>query len=224
MKNIWSKIKAMFCVAGQSVTCELKRAEFKDGIAYLHPANDDRTYVIKHKDVDILINNGEDIEHKDFIVIENRKVAQKEFETEEMEQMSFGDATITIGDPNSSNDDEQLTAMQAATLNSPFFIAPSEGIEPYFLKRKMTITLYGDEMELMEAAIKTAGMRRADFIMACLHNSQKKSVIKTFSAECERVKKYRAKHNQDVKDFYSKTVEASTDVELPKSDGKSTSN
>lgn len=202
--QIKAKIKAMFTFKGKGYVLDLKSAEIKENKVFLHPADEEITYVIaNNENIDILINDGREISENDFRIISAKM-------TEKQEEI-----TPTIDNP--VIEIVPQNEIQVRKENIPNKLNPETSalkqqtnISPYFLKRKMTITLYGDEMELMEQAIKNTGMRRADFIMACLQNSQKKSISKSFNAECKRVKIHRAKHIQEVKDFYEKSVATSS--------------
>lgn len=72
-------------------------------------------------------------------------------------------------------------------------------------KTKVVFTVYDDEKRLLDSVIKNSGISRSDFLMACLQNSQKKSVHKSFAAECARVKKARGIREKELK----KSIQAS---------------
>lgn len=209
--KFWTKIKSIFNVGGEGFVLNVKSAEIKLNKVFLHPEdNDEVIYMIKNQNVDILINNGESIPEEDFIVIN-----KKRSENSVVDSQIIDTALIKVSEKPQDDFSLRTDVMQnngkniaiiEPTLNSPHNAYENTttnfNVNSYYIKKKMTITLYGDEMELMNNAIKASGLTRSDFIMACLQNSQKKSVSKSFFAECERVKKARQAHNKDVRSFY----------------------
>ena len=186
MKNFISKIKAIFNVGGKGFVLDLKSAEIKQNKAFLHPVdNDNITYMVRAEHVDILLNNGEEISEDDFIVIEKGK-----------------EGTTEIEDDTSSeqNDKEKLKSPEITPRPKP------QGSTAFSLGRKTTIrfTVYEDEGRKINEMIRGSGMKRADYLMACLQNSQKKSNIKSFNAECMRVKKERESREKDIREQMKK--------------------
>lgn len=181
-KKIFSKIRAVFDVEGVGYAVELKQAEIKPNQICLHPIGQKNTFVIRNKDVDILINNGESISKNDFFIMDIS--AQR--------------------DVNEASNEAQIAIEETPRKKSAIHHTTNDAtpISPYFLKKKITFTFYGDEFEWVNNAIENSGMRRADYILACLQNAQKQSSTKRFSAELERITKQRDKHIQEVKDYY----------------------
>lgn len=182
LQKIQTKIRAIFNVGGTGFAVDLKSAEVKPGKICLHPVDQDVTYVIKNRDVDILINNGEEISEDDFFIINNGYLSGDEKE-------------------------KQKTNLKPKEINTSKEPVPRssyshQSISPYFIKKKITFTFYGDELDWVNQTIKNSGMQRSDYLIACLQNAQRLSSTKRFVSECERVKKQRDKHSKEVKEYY----------------------
>lgn len=183
MKKFLSKIKAMFSIGGNGVVLDVKRADIREEKTYLYPADDDeKTYVIKSSSVDILFNNGFDVAEDDFFVIDRKNATARRANVGDIEESNAPHETFSETSEEAPLASENQTQADVETL-SQAQTSKEEHI-PYFQKRKFSVTLFGDEVELMRQAVKDSGMSHADFIMACLQNSQKKSVSKSFAAEC----------------------------------------
>lgn len=201
MRKLFSKIKAMFSIGGKGVILDVQRADIKEDKTYLYPANDDeKTYVIKSKSVEILFNDGFDIAEDDFFVIDHKIATARRANVDDIAESGMPPKTDFETD-----EDILIASVKRAEENAETAHRAQLFIEkpiPYFQKRKFSVTLFGDEVEMMHQAVKEAGMRPADFIMACLQNSQKKSVSRSFATECQRVKHFRATHAKEYKDYY----------------------
>lgn len=164
---MFKNLKAILSIAGEKIIMKLKGAEFRKGIIYLHPEeNENVTYVIKNADADILINNGEDIPTEDVTTIDKPS----------HETHKRNDENIP------SNSSKETTPR--SNLNNP-----NEYTRPF--KTKMSFTVYSDERDLINRMIKDSGYNRTNYFIACFKNSVKKSVEKSFHAECVRVQKVR---------------------------------
>lgn len=186
MKNFISKIKAIFNVGGKGFVLDLKSAEIKQNKAFLHPIdNDNITYMVRAEHVDVLLNNGEEIPEEDFVVIEK----------------GSEDSTDVEDDTASEQNDKEKFKFPEIAPKSKIQGSPMSS-----LGRKTTIrfTVYEDEGRKINEMIRGSGMRRADYLMACLQNSQKKSNIKSFNAECMRVKKERESREKDIREQMKK--------------------
>ena len=211
MKKILSKIKAMFSIGGKGVVLDVKRADIREDKTYLYPADDDKkAYVIKSKSIEILFNDGFDIADDDFFVIDRKSATARRVIADDNAEPEISDESrnecateASYTKEKQSNSSSKRLHLNRATQNDH---------NPYFQKRKFTVTLYGDELELMQEAVRKSGLKQADFIMACLQNSQKKSVYRSFAAECERVKRFRANHTQAVKEYYQSLANENSNV------------
>lgn len=164
-EKIKNKIRAIFSVNGNGVVMDLHSAEIKQGQAYLHPEdNEEITYVVKSSLIDILINDGADIPEEDVRIIERTK---SDIPIDKIDK-----DILPINKKKNTPNDTNIR-----TKNS--------------YKTKVVFTVYEDGKEFLDSIIKNSGINRSDFLMACLQNSQKKSVHKSFAAECARVKKAR---------------------------------
>lgn len=178
MKNFVKTIKAIFNIAGKGFVLDLKSAEIRRDKAYLHPVdNDNITYVVKAETVDILLNNGEDIKEEDFYVI---------------------DKTNSNSNPDVENDAPTEPVIEIETKRNRNYQPITRTPSPYN-KTTIRFTVYADEGEMINNLIKNSGIKRSDYLMACLMNSQKKSNIKSFAAECERIKRKRVQREMEVR-------------------------
>lgn len=182
LHKAYSKIRAIFNVGGTGFAIDLKSAEVKPGKICLHPIDQDVTYVITDSDADVLINNGEEIAEENFFIINNSNLT--------------GDKKDNT---NTKVENEQKHHLKEAPLRSSHL---HQTIPPYFIKKKITFTFYGDEFDWVNQTIKSSGMQRSDYLMACLQNAHRLSNTKRFTTECERVKKQRDQHTKEVKQYY----------------------
>lgn len=151
-----NKIRAIFSVNGNGVVIDLHSAEIKKGHAYLHPEdNDEITYVVKASTINILLNDGADISEEDVRIVERRK----------------GTTSIDEVDEDILSIDEKKNKYNNANK-----------VVKNSYKTTVVFTVYEDEKRLLDSVIKNSGISRSDFLMACLQNSQKKSVHKSFVA------------------------------------------
>lgn len=178
-EKIKNKIRAIFSVNGNGVVFDLHSAEIKKGQAYLHPEDNNAiTYVVKASTIDILLNDGADIPKEDVRIIERIKNTTIVDEVDE-------NISSTNEKNNKHNNNNKMVKGN--------------------YKTKVVFTVYEDEKRLLDSVIKNSGISRSDFLMACLQNSQKKSVHKSFAAECARVKKARGIREKELK----KNIQAS---------------
>ena len=177
-KNFVKSIKAVFNVAGKGFVLDLKSAEIRRDKAYLHPVdNDNITYVVKAETVDILLNDGEDIKEEDFYVI---------------------DKTNNNGNSDVEGDTPAEPSIEIETKPKRNYQPINRNPSPYN-KTTIRFTVYSDEGEMINNLIKNSGIKRSDYLLACLMNSQKKSNLKSFNAECERIKKKRIERETEIK-------------------------
>ncbi len=178
--TILNKIKAILNIAGQKLVLSLRAAEIKKGVIFLHPEEDpDTTYIIKNSTVDILINDGEEINANDIMV---RKREPQD---------------VTDEDSNGDNLTPDSTNISPSNRTPNKFPQNSTVRK----KAKITFTVYEDERDLINNMIKSSGYNRSDYLVACFHNNKKKTVSKSFIYECEKVQKIRAKANQNQPTF-----------------------
>ncbi len=182
LHKAYSKIRAIFNVGGTGFAIDLKSAEVKPGKICLRPVDQDVTYVITGSDADILINNGEEISEENFLIINNSNLADDKME----------DMNIKV----KNEQKPHSTEVSLRSSNS------HQTIPPYFIKKKITFTFYGDEFDWVNQTIKSSGMQRSDYLIACLQNAHRLSNTKRFTTECERVKKQRDQHTREVKQYY----------------------
>lgn len=178
--SIISKIKAFFSVGGTQFSLDLKSAEVRQDRTFLHPAdNDNVTYVVKASNVQLLLNDGEDIAPEDFMVVEGAVDSATKPKV-------LPPATPKPRGPKTPD-----------CLRAP---RDPDDTPPHLTKRKITFTVYEDEFSLINRLVKESGYKRSIFFVACIQNSQKKSVAGSLSAECNRVQKSLERREQEQKE------------------------
>lgn len=178
MAKLLTKIKAFFRVDNVDKEITLFEAEIRQGTAYLHPLDDrTKTYCVDAKDVDIFINSSEHSGKVRFRL--NDDLKNKRDGSSKDKKNSDKEKTGSKAERNQTNTTKQDSSQS-----------------PLLQKRKLTISLYSDEYELLTDFLKSNGFKRAEYILTCINATKKNSMEAEYKKwEAER-KRRRAEERQ----------------------------
>lgn len=208
--KLFSKIKAFFSILGEKAEMEVSAAEVKQGRVFLHPVDDpDNTYCIKTTAVDIIINPHSDIREEDILIVprtnqtkisEDEATVEKTSVKEPNGDISLGVKTekeAALPDSHSlapAPQEERKTEewLSEGTLKPKGYIPPA--------KRKLTVTLYADEYEMVMERINSSGYHKAEFLLACVSATKKTSWETNYRKFSEDRKQRQAADRQAAKE------------------------
>ena len=180
--KLFSKIRALFKLNGKEEIIELESAEVKQGVVYLHPLHDkDHTLRIKTDAVDLILNPSGEISEDDIWVKDNDKAGNKNKDKEK-----------SSGSGKRSSDNSSPRLPKASPV-------PSDKNTFPFQKRKFTFMVYEDEYEALTDYLKSNGYTRAEYFLACLTATKKKSMDSTYKDIANERKKRRAEEKAQIK-------------------------
>lgn len=165
--KIINRIKAFFRKWDEDVELELASAEIREGKAFLHTKGDQSmTYLVRANDIEIRLNKDAIISEVDILTVkkptkeEEKKEKEKDKEIKKAEKKK-GDAAKT---PTAENGD----AAAPATVYD----------FDRFKKRKFSISVYPEEYEAIQEAMKEYGYKQSDFVLACINTATKSTMEK----------------------------------------------
>ena len=172
--KIINKIKAFFRKKDEDVELDLASAEIREGKAFLHTKGPEPvTYFVRANDIEIRLNKDAVISEADILTVkkptkeEEKKEAEKENEIKKAEKKK-GDAA------------KAPTAENGAAEPATFYDFDR------FKKRKFSISVYPEEFDAIQAAMKEYGYKQSDFVLACINSASKstmerahKKIVKT---------------------------------------------
>ena len=163
--KIINKIKAFFRKWDEDVELDLASAEIREGKAFLHTKGDEPvTYFVRANDIEIRLNKDAVISEVDIMTVkkptkeEAEKEKQKEKEIQKVERKKPSAKTPPLPGPG---------------------VGQSDGYDlDRFRKRKLYISVYPEEYEAIQEAMKEYGYKQSDFILACIRTATPGSMQK----------------------------------------------
>ena len=154
--KIINRIKAFFRKWDEDVELDLASAEIREGKAFLHTKGDQpMTYMVRANDIEIRLNKDAVISEVDILTV--KKPTKEEEKKEKEKQKEIQKAEKKKGD----------AAKTPAVENGTAEPAPIYDFER-FKKRKFSISVYPEEYEAIQEAMKEYGYKQSDFVLACI--------------------------------------------------------
>lgn len=167
--KIINRIKAFFRKWDEDVELDLASAEIREGKVFLHTKGPEPvTYFVRANDIEIRLNRDAVISEVDILTVkkptkeEEKKEKEKEKEIKKAEKKK-GDAAKT---PTAENGD----ASAPATVYD----------FDRFKKRKFYISVYPEEYDAIQEAMKENGYKQTDFVLACISTATKSTMEKAY--------------------------------------------
>lgn len=216
--NLVKRIKAFFMFKGEKKEMEVRAAQVRTDGIFLHPAEDpNQTLFIKTSAVDIVINPDGEITEDDIFVVDKeatkkksgyqKNSAMKKQQLEKEQEKKFNDEVnrrvkeiLAKKEAENKKTDKprknvtpkkQISSgvpqeMKAADINT---ISLRNYFEP---KKKITISFYEDEYNLITGYLKDNGYKKNEFFLACITAVKKQSMTSTYN-RLEKERKERRK-------------------------------
>lgn len=159
--KIINRIKAFFRKQDENVELDLASAEIREGRAFLHTKGDQpMTYMVRANDIEIRLNKDAVISEVDILTV---KKPTKEEEKKEKEK----DKEIKKAENKKGNTANTPTAEKGATEPATVYDFDR------FKKRKFYISVYPEEYNAIQEAMKEYGYKQTDFVLACINSASK---------------------------------------------------
>ena len=141
-----NRIKAFFTKEDKSVELDLTAAEIREGRAYLHVKGDTTTYLVKSRDIKILLNGDTPLSNEDVIQIENKE------------------KQVKIKQENKTTDSAIHRTATGERKHESVEIDP-------FKKRTITFSLYPQEYEHFMLSMQEYGYKKTEYFLACVETA-----------------------------------------------------
>ena len=160
--KIINKIKAFFRKWDEDVELELASAEIREGKAFLHTKGPEPvTYFVRANDIEIRLNRDAVISEVDILTV--KKSTKEEEKKEKEKEKEIKKAEKKKGDAAKTTTADNGDASALATVYD----------FDRFKKRKFYISVYPEEHNAIQEAMKEYGYKQTDFVLACINSASR---------------------------------------------------
>ena len=160
--KIINRIKAFFHKWDEDVELDLTSAEIREGKAFLHTKGDQpMTYMVRANDIEIRLNKDAVISEVDILSVQ--KSTKEDLKKEKERDKEIQKAAKKKGDA------AKTPAVENGVESTPATIYDFDR----FKKRKFSISVYPEEYEAIQEAMKEYGYKQSDFVLACINSASK---------------------------------------------------